>query len=216
MDFFGFTFVMFIGAAGVLLGYLILLFIAFTTSAAWGIGSLLVPPVALAFAVSHWGKAKNGFAIVMIGVIIFAYGNWDRNQATKSQAKQVVEETTTQPAQEPIAPVNNVTPGNSQTTPQPEPTAPVAPAPPPPASTAPAPQDSSTGTDKPVMINIIDAHKYINHEVRVTTDSGDVRIGTLLEVNDKGIVIDYIVTGATGRVRAEISEDQIHLIELLQ
>ena len=66
------------------------------------------------------------------------------------------------------------------------------------------------------MINIIDAHKYINREVRVTTDSGDVRIGTLLDVNDNGIVIDYVVPGATGRVRAEISEDKIHLIELLQ
>jgi hypothetical protein len=215
MDFFGFTFVMFIGAAGVLLGYLILLFIAFTTSAAWGIGSLLVPPVALAFAVAHWSKAKNGFAILMIGVIIFAYGNWDRNQATKSQANGTVEETATQPLQEPVAPANNVTQGAPQTTPQPEPTAPAA-STPPPATTAPAPEVSNTGTNKPVMINIIDAHKYINREVRVTTDSGDVRIGTLLDVNDNGIVIDYVVTGATGRVRAEISEDKIHLIELLQ
>ena len=81
MDFFGLTFIMFVGAAGALLGYLVLLVTAFTTSAAWGIGSLLVPPAILAFAVSHWGKARSGFAIMMIGVIIFAYGNWDKNRA---------------------------------------------------------------------------------------------------------------------------------------
>jgi len=213
MDFFGFTFVMFIGAAGILLGYLILLFVAFTTSAAWGIGSLLVPPVALAFAVSHWGKAKNGFAILMIGVVIFSYGRWDKDRAPDSQAPEQV---IAQPEQEPIAPTTSAPPEAPQTTSQPAATPPASPTPPAPEATAPAPEVSNADTNKPVVINIIDAHKYINHEVRVTTDEGKVRIGTLLEVNDAGIVIDYVVEGATGRVRAEISEDKIHLIELLQ
>lgn len=207
MDFFGFTFVMFIGAAVASLGFLILLFTAFTTSAAWGIGSLLVPPVVLAFAVSHWSKAKNGFAIFIIGIIIFAYGNWDRNQVSSH------------PAQETVAPANNDSADIPQSPPQPAITPPASSpssAPEPPPTTAPAGQASNADSNKPLVINIIDAHKYLNREIRVTTDSGKVRVGTLLEVNDSGIVIDYVVKGATGRVKAEISEDQIHLIELLQ
>jgi small nuclear ribonucleoprotein (snRNP)-like protein len=214
MDFFGFTFIMFIGAASALLGFLILLFTAFTTSAAWGIGSLLVPPAIIAFAVSHWSKAKNGFVILMIGVIIFAYGNWDKNRAAIKQAA-------TQTEQDTISATQDVMPEQSQPA-QPETPAANTPAPsatpvPPPATVNPPAAEQSDGSSaKPVVINIIDAHKYINHEVRVTTDSGKVRIGTLLEVDDSGIIIDYVVEGATGRVRSHINEDQIHLIELLQ
>ena len=205
MDFYGFTFIMFIGAAGALLGFIILLFTAFTTSAAWGIGSLVVPPVVIAFAVSHWSKAKNGLAILMIGVIIFAYGTWDRNQMSASQA--------TEPS------VEESTPAEPVPAPAPAPSPPAetqsSESPPVPPATVPAPQEATAGSDKPVVINIIDAHKYINREVRVTTDSGKVRTGTLLEVHNSGIVMDFVVKGATGRVRAEIAEDKIHLIELL-
>ena len=208
MDFFGFTFVMFIGAAGVLLGFLILLVTAFTTSAAWGISSLVIPPVVIAFAVSHWSKAKNGFAILMIGVIIFAYGSWDRNQESAQQANE-------QQSHEAITEVPDATPVPPQVT------APDVSQPPPSAAPAPtvtpaSPADNrATEDNKPVVINIIDAHKYIHREVRVTTDSGTVRTGTLVEVNDSGIVVDFVVTGATGRVRAQIDEDKIQLIELL-
>jgi hypothetical protein len=201
MDFFGFTFVMFIGAAGVLLGFLILVVTAFTTSAAWGISSLVIPPVVIAFAVSHWSKAKNGFAILMIGVIIFAYGSWDKN-------RQSAQQVTGQPVHETATGIPDTTP-----------VLPQAPAPsttPTTAGTAPPATDNRAAEDnKPVLINIIDAHKYINRQVRVTTDSGTVRTGTLVEVNDSGIVVDFVVQGATGRVRTQIDEDKIHLIELL-
>jgi len=214
MDFFGFTFIMFIGAAGVLLGFLVLLVTAFTTSAAWGISSLVIPPVVIAFAISHWHKAKSGFAILMIGVIIFAYGSWDKNQGAAQQDAA-------QQAQETIAPIPDATPAPPQAV-APDashPTPSTAPAPiqtPAPADTpAPTIENQTTGDNKPVVINIIDAHKYINHEVRVTTDSGTVRTGTLIEVNDSGIVVDFVVKGATGRVRAHIDEDKVQLIELL-
>ena len=207
MDFFGFTFVMFIGAAGVLLGFLILLVTAFTTSAAWGISSLVIPPVVIAFAVSHWSKAKNGFAILMIGVIIFAYGSWDRNresaqQADQQQAHEAITEapdTTPVPPQVAVPDANQPPPSTAPTT----------------TPLAPASEQSDAENNKPVLINIIDAHKYINREVRVTTDSGTVRIGTLKGVDDSGIEVDFIVQGATGRVRTHIDEDKIHLIELL-
>jgi len=215
MDFFGLTFIMFIGAAGALLGFLILLFTAFTTSAAWGFGSLLVPPVVLAFAVSHWSKAKKGFTILMVGVIIFAYGNWDKNQVAKNQvAGQAVDQAIDQPVQELIAPANDGAPDTPKS-PSQQTASPLVSSSPTPSATAPVNQASGADNGKPRVINIIDAHKYINREVRVTTDSGKVRIGTLLEVNDSGIVIDYVVQGATGRVKTAISEDQIHLIELL-
>ena len=207
MDFFGFTFVMFIGAAGVLLGFLILLVTAFTTSAAWGISSLVIPPIVIAFAVSHWSKAKNGFAILMIGVIIFAYGSWDRNRS--------IQQADEQPAHEAITEVPDSTPVPPQVTvpdaSQPSPSA----APAPTETPAPSTDNPAAEESKPVVINIIDAHKYIHREVRVTTDSGTVRTGTLVEVNDAGIVVDFVVKGATGRVRAQIDEDKIQLIELL-
>lgn len=215
MDFFGFTFIMFVGAAIALLGFIILLFTAFTTSAGWGIGSLVVPPAVIAFAVSHWSKAKNGFAILMIGVIIFAYGSWDKNQMAANQVSSpsAQETVTTDQDTQPLAQQPPVT----QDTQNPDAPVPSAAASPPPTTAAAPGADTGGGaTPKPTVINIIDAHKYLNHEVRVTTDSGQVRTGTLIEVNDSGIVMDYDVPGATGRVRAEISEDHIHLIELLQ
>ena len=208
MDFFGFTFVMFIGAAGVLLGFLILLVTAFTTSAAWGISSLVIPPIVIAFAVSHWSKAKNGFAILMIGVIIFAYGSWDRNRESTQQgsAQSVQEAITEVPDTTPVPPKVTVPDAS-----QPPPSA----APSPTETPAPSTDNRAAEDNKPVLINIIDAHKYINREVRVTTDSGTVRIGTLKGVDDSGIEVDFVVPGATGRVRTHIEEDKIHLIELL-
>jgi len=214
MDFFGLTFVMFIGAAGALLGYLVLLVTAFTTSAAWGIGSLIVPPVAIAFAISHWHKAKNGFAILMVGVIIFGYGSWDRNRGADQQdsAEPSQETITSVPDTAPVPPqaaATDASPSTPSTAPAPKQS------PEPTGTSAPVIENRETEINKPVVINIIDAHKYINHEVRVTTDAGTVRTGTLIEVNDTGIVVDFIVKGATGRVRAHIDEDKVQLIELL-
>jgi len=215
MDFFGFTFVMFIGAAVALLGFLMLLLTAFTTSAAWGLGSLVVPPVTIAFAVAHWGKAKNGFAILMIGAIIFAYGNWDKSRVPDKPATVAVDSsapTASAPdASTAPAPATTSAPDNTAT--------PTTPVPQSASTSAPAPkalQQQSGGDDtKPQLINIIDVHKYMNSEVRITTDDGVARTGTLIDENDQGLAIDSVVDGATGRVRLTIPEDKIHLIELL-
>ena len=92
MEFFGLTFVMFTGAAVALIGLLVLMFAAFATSVVWGIVSLLIPPLAIGFALTHWSKGKNGFAITMIGLVILAYGSWDNERVQNSQMAQQAED----------------------------------------------------------------------------------------------------------------------------
>lgn len=203
MDFFGLTFIMFTGAAIILLGYLVMLFTAFTTSAAWGIGSLLLPPVVIAFAVSHWGKAKKGFALLAVGAIIFAYGSWDKTQ-TEKRAQQ--EAASVRPDLLPVTPSAD-TPGADSAPVGQNSTA---------APSAPSADVTATASDKPPVINLLDVKKYLNREVRITLVNGQMRTGTLLEANDEGIVIDYMPMGVDTRVRTQIAEDQIQLIELLQ
>ena len=51
-----------------------LLVVAFKTSVWWGLGSLLIGPVALVFVIMHWQVAKKPFLIQLVGVAICAIG----------------------------------------------------------------------------------------------------------------------------------------------
>ncbi|MHC5058724.1 MAG: hypothetical protein ACYTKD_29045 [Planctomycetota bacterium] len=50
-----------------LVGGIMILIEAFKENIGWGLGSLLVPIVALVFAFMHWDKCKKGFTIWALG-----------------------------------------------------------------------------------------------------------------------------------------------------
>lgn len=207
MEFFGFTFIMFTGAVIALVGLLALVMAAFTTSAAWGLASLVIPPLALVFAVTHWSKGRNGFAILMIGVIVFSYGAWDKTRNEQAEAERMAaqQEATVDvtPVPEPEAPD---TAGESAATV------------PPPATTPADPAKTAPITSSPAqakIINIIDINKHIGSRIRVTTANGAVRTGVLQEVHSDKIIIDFKPRGVETVIRADIKENEIELIELL-
>ena len=206
MEFFGLTFIMFTGAFIALLGMLILMFAAFSTSAAWGIATLLIPPLSLGFALTHWSKGKNGFAITMIGLIVFSYGAWDRQQKERIQLQESQREEEVRLIEPPL---NKQVDGSTRVAPTP----PGAVSAPPPSST-PAPARPATGI-APSIVNMIDAHKFIESEVRVTTSNGTVRTGILLEVSNGQIVLEYKPKGLDTVIKANINENDIQLIELI-
>jgi len=207
MDFFGFTFIMFVGAAIALAGLLMLIIAAFATSAGWGIASLVFPPAVIGFAVTHFSKGRNGFALLMIGVIVFGYGSWDKRRVERVEQAQAVQEQ----EQQVVEPVIQPQPATPATTRQPSSEA----VPPPPAT---APKTGATGEPgaKKQVINIIDANKYIGKIVRVTTVNGAVRTGELLSVNKDGIVLNFRPKGVDTLIKADIKEGEIHLIELVE
>jgi hypothetical protein len=47
---------------------------AFQTSLIWGLCSLLIPLVALVFAITHWDDCKKPFGIWALGVIMYVGG----------------------------------------------------------------------------------------------------------------------------------------------
>lgn len=53
-------------------GGLWLLVLAFQENIWWGLGSLLVSPVLLVFAILHWHKSKTPFLIHLAGCALFA------------------------------------------------------------------------------------------------------------------------------------------------
>lgn len=206
MEFMGLTFIMFIGAALASLGLLMLILAAFTTSAAWGIASIIVPPAVIAFAITHFRKGRNGLALLMVGVIVFAYGSWDR---TQSERLQQIEAT----RQQEIAESEAVVPV------MPEPEAPKAAAIEQPPTVITPPSTNSAGapvsTNKPI-INVQDVDKYVGKILRVTTANGAVRTGELLAVNKEGIEINFRPKGVDALVKADIKEAEIELIELIE
>ena len=214
MDFYGLSFIMFAGAAVCTLGILILMFAAFRTSAAWGILSLLLPPLALAFGLTHWRVGRTGVAIVVIGFIVFGYGFYDNQRQqkelalAKQQQRDASVEVYTPPTtpQTPTAtPPATTTPQTSTTTP-PTITAPVAP---PPATVEPGASKAER-----TIINMIDAHKFVGNEIVLTGKNGSVRSGVLAEVRPRSIVLEYKPKGVDTLIKTEIKEEDIELMEL--
>ena len=63
-----------VGVVLMIVGGIMLLWAAFKESLLWGIGSIVVPLVALIFVATHWSEAKMGFLIQLLGVILFVAG----------------------------------------------------------------------------------------------------------------------------------------------
>ena len=55
-------------------GWLMVVVAAFRVSAGWGVGSLLIPLVALIFVITHWQDARRGFLTQVGGMAIFLFG----------------------------------------------------------------------------------------------------------------------------------------------
>ena len=68
-------FLIYIGVAVFIIGGLGLLIEAFKESILWGIGCLLLTPIALVFLILHWDKAKNPFLLQLVGVAIIFLGS---------------------------------------------------------------------------------------------------------------------------------------------
>jgi len=64
-----------IGAVVALAGGIWLAVVAFKESILWGIGCLLVPCVALIFAIMHWDKAKKPFLVELGGALLCSIGS---------------------------------------------------------------------------------------------------------------------------------------------
>lgn len=213
MDFYGLTFIMFAGTAIIALGILILMLAAFRTSAAWGIISLLLPPLAFAFGLTHWKLGKTGVAIVVIGSIVFGYGYYDRERQQKEMAQSTQEqrdasvEIFTSPAKE----SPEVAAPGAATVSKPPVT---------PSVSMPSPAVQTTEPAAPkaekTIINIIEANKYVGSEIAVTGKNGVVRTGILIESRPQSIILEYKPKGVDTLIRTEIKEDDIELIELKQ
>jgi hypothetical protein len=57
-----------IGLILALIGGLWIVVIAFKESVIWGLGSLLIPLVALIFVAQHWAAAKKPFIVEVVGI----------------------------------------------------------------------------------------------------------------------------------------------------
>jgi hypothetical protein len=64
-----------IGGIVALVGWVMLIIQAFRKSALWGIGSILISPVALVFAIMNWQTAKRPFLIEIAGVVLIILGS---------------------------------------------------------------------------------------------------------------------------------------------
>ena len=63
-----------IGLIVSLVGFIWVVVVAFKTSVLWGIGSLIIPFVALIFAIMHWNIAKKPFFIWLGGLVLMIIG----------------------------------------------------------------------------------------------------------------------------------------------
>ena len=50
-----------VGIMAALVGWIMIVIAAFRVSAGWGVGSLLIPLIALIFVVTHWQDSRRGF-----------------------------------------------------------------------------------------------------------------------------------------------------------
>jgi hypothetical protein len=65
---------LFFGIAVAAVGGIWLLVVAFQESVLWGLGSLFIPLVGLAFVISHWDAAKRPFLVNIGGGLLIALG----------------------------------------------------------------------------------------------------------------------------------------------
>lgn len=64
-----------IGLAIFVIGGIGFLIAAFRTSILWGLGCLLIPPVAIVYLVLNWAEAKNPFFLQILGLAVSVGGS---------------------------------------------------------------------------------------------------------------------------------------------
>ena len=63
-----------VGLVVALVGWIMIVIAAFRVSAGWGVGSLLIPLIALIFVITHWQDARRGFFTQLGGTALFLIG----------------------------------------------------------------------------------------------------------------------------------------------
>lgn len=63
-----------VGIMVAIVGWIMIVVAAFRVSAGWGVGSLLVPLIALIFVITHWQDARRGFFTQLGGTALFVIG----------------------------------------------------------------------------------------------------------------------------------------------
>jgi hypothetical protein len=64
-----------LGGACMLIGWITVLWKAFSAGMLWGLACFFVPFVSLFFVATHWHEAKTGFLLHLVGWIIFIYAS---------------------------------------------------------------------------------------------------------------------------------------------
>lgn len=67
-------FVFFVGLMTCFFAYAWLLVVAFKQDILWGLGCLLIQPVAFVFLILHWDKSKKPFFASVVGAVICLIG----------------------------------------------------------------------------------------------------------------------------------------------
>ena len=63
-----------VGLMVAIAGWIMIVVAAFRVSVGWGVGSLLIPLIALIFVITHWQDARRGFFTELGGASIFIFG----------------------------------------------------------------------------------------------------------------------------------------------
>jgi len=116
-----------VGLLVAIAGWLMVVVAAFRESVGWGVGTLLIPLVALIFVITHWQDARRGFLTQVGGTAIFLFGALITPTAKKPQP---VEQKPVAAVEAPVTyatttPVYNPTPKKKYVPPAPEPAQPV-------------------------------------------------------------------------------------------
>ena len=74
-----------VGIMVAIVGWIMIVIAAFRVSAGWGVGSLLIPLIALIFVITHWQDARRPFFIQLGGTALFVIGA----MMTQARAKPV-------------------------------------------------------------------------------------------------------------------------------
>lgn len=62
--------VQYLGLAIFIIGGIGLLISAFRTSVLWGLGCIVIAPIAILYIVMHWQEAKNPFLLQVCGLVV--------------------------------------------------------------------------------------------------------------------------------------------------
>ena len=78
-----------VGIMVAIAGWIMIVVAAFRVSVGWGVGSLLIPLIALIFVITHWQDARRGFFTGLGGTAIFIFGSLITPHAKPPEQKPV-------------------------------------------------------------------------------------------------------------------------------